>query len=234
MKKLISFLLIFFLFNLLPLEALAQIEDEPLPSPDDEVIKQKVEERIEKVVSDADEEKKQALVGELKSVANTTLTVETSLGDKQAKVAEGATILDEDREEIEIEDLEIGSKMIAMGYIDNQGVIEAKRIVVVEDFQTPASEAVFGNVTDISGEEEILTIKNPNDQAIYAVEMDVDVEITQTVEEEMETIDFEDINEGDSLVVVGESEENAEKMITAKLIHVASDTTITPEEEEEE
>jgi len=65
---------------------------EPSPSPEDERIKQKVEERIEKVLSAAEEEQKRALVGTLKSIANSTLTIEIQDGDFQAKVATDAAI----------------------------------------------------------------------------------------------------------------------------------------------
>ncbi len=233
MKK-ISLLIISFLFIVsIPLGVIAQTEEEPSPSPDDERIKQKVEERIEKVLSDAEEERKQALVGTLKAIANSTLTITTDLGDDtQVKVAADATIINPEREEIGLEDLEIGSKIISMGYLDSQGVLEAKRIVIVEEFQVPTSEAFFGVVTDISQEEKIFTIKNPKDQAIYTVELGTDVEITITVEGEFETAKFDDIQEGDSLVVVGEPEENEEKMITAKLIHLVISTA--PEVSEEE
>jgi len=232
MKKIILLLISFLLVSSIPLGVMAQTEEEPSPSPDDERIKQRVEERIEKVLSDAEEERKQALVGTLKAIANSTLTIETDLGDLQTKVAVDAIIINSEREEIELEDLEIGSKIISMGYLDSQNILEAKRVVVIEEFQIPTSEAFFGIVTDISQEEKIFTIKNPKDQAIYTVEMGTDVEITKTVEGEIETAEFEDIQENDSLVVVGEPEENEEKMITAKLIYLATNTAPDVSEEE--
>ena len=152
MKKITITLLTFFLISLVPLGVLAQDNEEPSPSPDDERIKQKVEERIEKVLSSAEEEQKRALVGTLKSVANSTLTIETQTGDFQAKVATEATILDKDREEIEIDDLNIGSNIIAMGYFDDQDVLDTKRVVMAEEFQVPETDSAFGLVTDISQE----------------------------------------------------------------------------------
>lgn len=229
MKKIITLLLTFFLISLIPLGVMAQTEEEPSPSPDDERIKQKVEERIEKVLSDAEERRKQALVGELKEIANSTLTIETDLGDIQTKVMTDAAILNLEREEIELGDLEIGSKIISMGYLDDQDILEAKRVVVVEKFQIPTSEAFFGIVTDISQEETIFTIKNPKDQTIYTVEMGTNVKITKSVEDEIETVKFEDIQEDGHIVVVGEPEENEEKMITAKLIHIIPVETEIPE-----
>jgi len=207
---------------------------EPSPSPDDERIKQKVEERIEKVLSTAEEGQKRALVGTLKSIANSTLTITIQDGDFQAKVATDAAILNEDREEIEIDDLTIGSNLIAMGYLDNQNVLDAKRVVVTEEFQTPETESVFGLVTDISEEEKVLTIKHPKSELVYMVDINSNTEITKRVEGEIEEIEFSDIEENDRLVVIGEAEENEEKIITAKLIHVVAGASPETLEEEEE
>ena len=226
MKKLILINLILFSLTLIPFKVLAQTESEPSPSPND-LIKQKVDERIEKAVSNAEEATKQAFVGEIEEIANATLTLKTTSGEEKTKVAEDATILNSDRDEIDLEDLEIGEKVIVMGYMDDQGILEARRVVVIEEFQTSESEAIFGIVTDISSEEKILTVKT-KDETLYTVEMDSEVEISQTLNGDKETADFKDIKENDSLVIIGETEENAKKMITASLIHL-----ITSEVEEE-
>lgn len=208
-----------------------EVSPEPSPSPD-ERIKQQVEERIEKVLSTAEEGQKRALVGILKSVANSTLTIEVQAGDFQAKVADDAIIVNENREEIKIDDLEIGSHIIAMGYFNSQNVLDAKRVVVTKAFQVPETESVFGLVTDISEEENVLTIKNPKNQTVYMVEVGTKTEITKRVNEEIQEIKFSDIQINDRLVVIGKPEENEEKIITARLIYVVSPLTTEVEEEQ--
>lgn len=212
-----------------------EVSPEPSPSPTiDPRIPKAVEERIEKVLSTAEEGRKRALVGTLKSIANSTLTIETQAGELQAKVATDAAVLNEDREEIELNDLEIGSNIVAMGYLVNQDVLDARRVVVTEEFQTPETESVFGLVTDISQEEKVLTIKHPKNQTVYMVDINTNTKITKRVEGEVQEIKFGDIEENDRLVVIGEPEENEEKIITANLIHVVSPSiTATPETEEE-
>lgn len=232
MKKIIALLLVLFCFSsLISLRALAQTPEET----DEELIKQKVEERIEKVLDSTDENQKRALVGSIKAVVVSTLTIKTSSGDFQAKVATDATILNLEREEIKLEDLEIGNKVIAMGYFDDQDVLEAKRIVIREELQASDAEVTFGTVTDISQEEKVLTIKHPKTQTVYMVETDSKTEIAKKVDGEIEEIKFSEIEEGDSLVAIGKLGENEEKVVTAKLIHVLSEKTLesSPETEEE-
>lgn len=218
MKKIIISLIIFFLFSLATLRVFAQVS--PEPSPTDTRIQQQVEERIEKVLKAAEERKKRALIGSIKTISNSTLTIETKDGDFQAKMATDAAIINLKREEIKLEDLEIGNKIICIGYLDNQNILEAKRIVVVTQFQTPATEVAFGVVTDISQEEKVLTIKNPKKQTIYMVEVGTNTKITKKVEGKIQTVKFGDIKENDRLVAIGKPGENEEKIIVAKIIHV--------------
>ena len=239
MKKTILLLSIFFSFSLFSVGALAQENEDalssPIPSPDDERIKEQVQERIENVLQAADEEKKGALVGTLKSIANSTLTVETESGEAQVKTDDEVIILNPDKDEIELGDLSIGSKIIAMGYTESQTTLNTKRIIVIEEFQAPETEAVFGVVTDISQEEKVLTIKHPKNETIYMIEVKSQTTITKKVDEEIEEIDFSDIEEDDRLVVVGIPGENGEKMVTADLIRVVTNQTPSeisaPEEE---
>ncbi len=222
MKKLVILFLVLCSLSLTSFVVKAQTIDESSPSPDEDLIKQKVEERIEKVLVAADEKKKRALIGTLKSISNSTLTIKTEIGNLQAKVATDAAILNLEREEIEVEDLEIGSKLISIGYLDSQGVLEAKRVIVTKAFQISDAEVAFGIVTDISKEEKILTIKHPKTETIYMVEVDSETEITKKVEGEIETIEFSDIEKDDRLVAIGELGENGEKIIQAGLIRIMS------------
>jgi len=193
------------------------------------------QEEARKIVDENQEGEKRAFVGTLKSVSGSTLTI--LAGEKEVKATvdeEETSILDADREEIEVDDLESGQKLIIMGFLDSQGILEAKRIVIIEEFQIPTNEAAFGTVTDISPEEKILTIKHPQQETIYMVEVDSQTIITTKVDDEVETIKFDDILEGDTLVAVGEPGENSEKIITATLIHIAGDEKETAVEDEEE
>jgi len=215
-------------------KSIAQSSPEPSSSPD-ERIQQRVEERIQKVLSTTEQKQKRALVGTLKSISNSTLTIETQAGDFQAEVATDAAVINLERKTIEVGNLEIGSKIISMGYFNNQSVLETKRIVIRKQLQIPTSEAAFGSVSDISQEEKVLTIKHPKKQTVYMVEVGPNTKITKRVAGKIQTIKFSDIEENDHLVAIGEPGENKEKIITAKLIHVTADTSLeTPEKEEEQ
>jgi len=214
--------------------AWAQTDEEASPSPTlDPRIEGAIQKRMEDVLKAAEGKKKQAAVGTLKSISNSTLTIETRMGDVQVNVDPETTIIGPKREDVELADLELGSKIIAMGYLEDN-VLIAKRIIIGGKFQAPTTEVAFGVVTDISSEANVLTIKHPKKETIYMIEISGNTKITKKVEGKIQTVKFADIEENDCLVAIGEPGENEEKIITAKIIHVipSSITPATPETEE--
>ena len=128
-------------------------------------------------------------------------------------------LVDEKRKEIEIEDLEIGQFVIAMGYLEDEDILSAKRVVSIPEPQPVKREIAVGTVTDIS-EEDVLTVKNESKGITYTIEITKKTKIAKRAEDKIDEAEFSDIGLGDFLVTVGTPEENEEKIITAKIIHV--------------
>jgi len=182
--------------------------------------KEYIREEVKKRVQAARAGQKRAFVGEIADITNTTLVLDTGRGEKQVRAGEETTIIGLERKEIEFEDLEIGSFTIAMGYLEETGILDARRIVIDKKPKIPDRLVAFGEVTDESSEEKILTVKHPQKGTVYMVEVTGTTEITSKVGDEIETIKYEEINVDDLLVAVGTPTEGKENFITAKLIHI--------------
>jgi len=214
----------FFSFSI-PL-SLAQTDDlSPTPEPTEasekvdqirEAVKEKVKEKIDQIKQG----QKRAFVGKVLEVNETSLSLNTKNGEKQVNVTGETNILGVDRKEISLEDIEAGQFAIAMGYLDENETLEAKRIILTEKPTPPNREAAVGRVTDISQEEKVFTIKNEKKNLVYMIEATSKTTITKKIDGEIEKVKFEDIEENDYLVAIGTPGENSEKIITAKLIHV--------------
>lgn len=190
----------------------------PTPTPDERV--QEIREAVKEMVTEARKGQKRAFVGEITDITNTTLVLDTGRGEKQAKASDETTIIGLGKKETDFGDLEIGSFAIAMGYLEETGILDARRIVIIEKPKVPARAVAFGVVEDKSSEENILTVKHPKKETVYEVEVTDDTKITKKIEGKMETIKFEDIEIGDRLVAIGTPTEENENSITAKIIHV--------------
>lgn len=183
-------------------------------------IRKMVQEKVQKMLETTKLGQKRAYVGEIIEIINSTLTLNTSLGEKQAKVATDAAIIGKGAKKMEFKDLEIGSFAIAMGYLSEEDVLDSRRLVVINKPTPPAREVAFGKVTDISPEEKILTVKQEKKGVTYTVIVSDKTTITKKLETKVAKASFSDIKQGDVIVAIGTPAENERKVITAKIIHV--------------
>jgi len=182
-------------------------------------IRDKVKEIVREKIEDTQKGQKAGFFGEISKITDSLLTLQTNQGDKQLNVATDAAIIKSGKKAT-LEDLETGSFAIGMGYLEDDNLLNTKRLVIGKKTELPAREVAFGQVTDISSEEEILTIKNEKKNLIYTLEINSKTVITKKVDGKITKIKFENIVKGDKLVAVGTPSENEHKIITAKIIHV--------------
>jgi len=220
--------------TLLP-RALAQT---PSPEPveeEDEIspeIKEKVQERIEAIKETGS--RKAAYYGTLTDISNSTLTIESEKGERKIQTDEETELIGENSQEIELEDLEIDDFIIALGFIETDGLLLGKRVTVLSEEPEPAEsrEAVYGEVADVSQEEEVISLSHLIDETIYEIEIISKTIIQKKTGEKIEEIEFEEIEIGDRLAAVG-TKGNDNGTITASVIYlIPSETEEVGEEEE--
>lgn len=181
-----------------------------------EAVKEKVREKIEEVKSGIP----RAYVGEITQIGESEFSIETRKETVQVKVTSETKIIGKGKQTLELKDLKIGDFCIAMGYLGENGTLEAKRIVIATKPKPPVREVVFGRVTDISSEEKILTVKNEKKGLTYTVVVTDKTIITKKTDMKVEKVKFSAIEINDRVVAIGTPTENEEKLITAKIIHV--------------
>lgn len=202
-------------------------------SPAVQQIREKVKEIVREKIEEVKKGQIRAFVGEISQISNLNITITNPRGEKQVRVSEETKIIGKGRKEIKLEDLEIGNFILAMGYLGDNSVLEARRIVVAEKPKLPARAVAFGKVTDISTTgEKILTVKNEKKGITYTVVVTDKTIITKKGETKIEKVNFSAIEKGDRVVAIGTPTENETKLITAKIIHVipAPTPTEVPEE----
>jgi len=228
--KILAFCTLFFALcsTLLP-RALAQ-------TPTDEIdpeIKEKVQERIEAIQESGS--KKAAYFGIITDVSNSILTIESGKGERKIKTDEETDFLGEKGQAIKLDDLEIEDFVIALGYLETDGLLLGKRISVLAEEPEPVEpkEAVYGEVADISEEEEVISLSSLKDEVTYEIDVTSKTTIEKKIGEKTEEIEFEEIEIGDRLAAVG-IKKNDNGTITASFIYLipagaeATEEEITP------
>lgn len=190
------------------------------PSPAVKNIRDRVKEIVREKIDELKRGRKGAYFGELTAIGGNQLTVSNRFGKNQIIINEETKIIGTARQELTLADLKTGMFIVAMGYIDTTGNLEAKRIVIMSRPKLPARQVAFGRVSDISKEENILTVKNEKKGITYSVEADEKTIITKKIDGKIQKISFDKISLNDFLVAIGISSQNETKIITAKLIHI--------------
>lgn len=173
-----------------------------------------IEANREKVISDQAEDGRRAFVGTLKSIANSTLTLETKDGVKQAKASTESAIIRASKtasKEIKFEDIAIGDLTVAMGYLTENDVLDAKRIIVSETTEKPITrKAVYGTVQEVDLKKRTIELKQIKDSQIISLTISSKAKISGKEE-------LEDIKSGDRLIAVCTGEAGVDTLTAARL-----------------
>lgn len=194
-----------------------------------------IEERVDEKIDQASN-KSQAYIGTITDILESSIQMKSS-NDEIQQVSidpEESTLVKVDKKttNIEFSDLAIGDFIIAMGFPkENNGVLDAKRVVVTDSIEFTDKQAARGIIKEIGNEN--LTIETA-DKVEKRVEVPKGVTITRQEDDEVENIRFKNLEEGDTIITVGITV--GDSNIEARSIHVIGQTepspSPTPESEE--
>lgn len=217
MIKKIIVLSMFFVIGALFLSKVKAVSPTPEPT---NPIRAKIQEIVREKLDEAQKGQKAAFAGEITNISDLQLTLQTNQGDKQLNIATDAALIGKGGKKITMKDIKIDLFAIAMGFMEENDVLGVRRLVISEKPKTASKEIAFGKVTDISKEENVITVKNEKKNIIYTVEITDKTTITKKVDGKIQKVKLEVIETGDYLIAIGVPTENEHKLITAKIIHV--------------
>ncbi|MFH1840572.1 MAG: hypothetical protein ABH807_00210 [Candidatus Shapirobacteria bacterium] len=205
MLKLKTILFFIFIFNLFCFTGLALAQE---ATPAGEVDQEKIQE-IREAVKEMVKEKivarqMRGYAGVINKLTETELVLETERnGVKTVSLTSGTQIVNKSN-------LKEGVYAIAIGIMETEEKLEAKRVVISQKPKTVKRVAAAGKVIDISAEEKLLTVKNEKSGAAVTIE----------VKDENK---FAQVKAGDWVVVVGTPAVDNKQLLTAKIIHIVPD-----------
>ncbi len=210
--KLLSIVL--FISQLHPFIAHAQqqvVESTPATtsSPiDPDSIKDNIKERIKQVVESSSptalgitNSEPKGWVGSVESIANETLTITSETTSRLVSFSPNVVII-KDEEEVDLEDIAIEDSIIAMGIVDENDILEAKRILVLEEAPTKSTKkTLIGTVVETDLIEDSIFLNTS--QSLEPIEVFVTRSsiINQDISQS-EEIDIVDLNPQDQVLVI--------------------------------
>lgn len=108
-------------------------------------IRQKVLKKVEEVLSSP-----KAVLGVVTDISATTIQVKSPSSDiRQVAVQKDVTVI-KGTKEVKLADIAIGDFIVAMGFRNGNGVLDAKRILITAPIEEPTRKIIAGKVTEIT------------------------------------------------------------------------------------
>lgn len=165
----------------------------------------KLEEKIAEVrQAIKDKVEKKAFVGNILEITDSTLTLNNFRGKQRVRIMEDTVIIGSNKKEAQLKDLAVDDRVIAMGEVDPNGTLEAKRVVEIIIPTTPVAKRIifFGTVTgtDLKLLQITLTAVNNLDQTL-PIKTDKNTSYINP-QDSKAIIKFKDLIENQKLLVV--------------------------------
>lgn len=155
-----------------------------------------IRERIKNEVS-GKSLKKTAYIGTITDISSGTIQIKSVQGDiKQMSLTDETTYINTLKKNVEVKaaDLAIGDYIVAMGFVNGNKVLDAKRILIGSPLVENKYKSIIGTVQSISKTK--LVIDKGNDETIE-----------MTLPKKWVGPDTTDIDEGQKIITVGEYKE---------------------------
>lgn len=139
----------------------------PTGSEDEKVqeVRQAIKDKLNEI---KDKVEKKAYVGIITEITDSTLTISNFRGKERIRIAEDTIIIDANKKEIKASDLAVDDKVIALGEVDPNETLVAKRVTVVlkPKVVAPKRQIFFGSISEVDSKGSLLTIVGTKDKEI--------------------------------------------------------------------
>ncbi len=224
-KTLITIIVFSFLISHFSLLALAQ-ESTDSADVSEEEIKENISDRLKKVAGSKDENTtqiKQGWAGSIEDITqNNSLSVKTNGETKMAQVDPDAKIINDDKKTIKFENLEIGQYILAMGYLQDNQVLDTKRIVSINQPKPLKYQNYLATIKEINDGKITIQIEN----STFTLEYDDDTQFSQAVDSEQAEIELSDLQENDQVILIATPDPKDDTTLLATNIHLLKGRTI--------
>lgn len=215
-----------FLFSSANIASAVSVSTQNTPTPTDtptknvEQIREQVKEKVRERLDEVKQGQKRSYVGKITTISATAITLSTPNGEKQAILSEDTVYVGSTKNPIKFESIKIGDYIIVLGYFNESGALQAKRIILMSKPKAETRRVVFGEISDISPEEKLLVLKKRKNDQIMTIEIGSNTVITKKLDKNVEKVKFTDIGINDWIVAIGQVSSSDQTILTAKIIHV--------------
>lgn len=137
-----------------------------------EVVQQKVKEKLNIITTPSSKPK--CFFGSIKEIKNQQIIISQNNENKTIVITDETIFINLKKTKISFKDIKVGDEVLAMGYIDAQGQLETKRVVLIELKKIKnTTQVINGQIVDVSQNSPVFIVvpfNNKNNQ--YQIKTD--------------------------------------------------------------
>jgi len=187
-----------------------------------EMVQQKVKDMLQTNTSSINEPK--SIIGNITQIDTNQITISYKNETKTINLTDTTVFIDIKRNKTKVENIKVGQDILAMGYFDQYGNFEGKRIVIT-DLKTieNKNEIILGKIVDISQTSNIFVlIPNKNKNTQYQIKTDTKTEV---IDKDGNKLTLDKLKSGQKIVVVIQPDTKiAKTFYVSKIITMESTT----------
>ena len=192
-----------------------------------EEIQKQVQEKLDSIIN---EEKKVGWIGQITKKAETGFTISFNGAERTITLGSEITIIGSSRQETTFDNLAEEDNVLVLGYLQIDGSLDARRIIVSADFEPNETKAVFGKINDKSAETNVL-LASCKDGSEYEVIISKTTSLRKRDGDKKIKISYEDIEPGQNMIaIIKPSESNGSTYNAVEIIVLSPTTEETPAE----
>ncbi|MDD2483356.1 MAG: DUF5666 domain-containing protein [Candidatus Shapirobacteria bacterium] len=192
-----------------------------------EMVQQKVKDMLQSTTATSTEPK--SIIGTITQINSSQIIVNYKNESKTITITEETVFIDAKRNKTKIDNIKAGQDILAMGYLNQYGNFEAKRVVIT-DLKTieNKNEIVLGKIVDISQSSPVfILIPIKNKEIQYQIKTDTKTEI---LNKDNNKLTLDKLKSGQKIVVVIQPDAKiAKTFYVSKIITIDSITAQVPE-----
>ena len=191
-----------------------------------DAVQQKVQEKLKQITSPISNKK--GLIGTVSQIDGNKIIIDYKNLQSHLLVADNTVFIDAKRNKTKLSKLVVGQDVLALGYLDDNSVLETKRLVFV-DLKTLENTQIvaIGKIVDISQTSPIfILIPSSNKNTQYQIKID---NKTKILTNDNQDIKNSDLKSGQKVIVVLTPDPKIAKTFVAQnIINLDYQAPITP------
>ena len=196
----------------------AKVVSSPTPtSEDSQEATDSVREKVQEKVSAARSSPK-FVMGSITDKQENTLEVKTQSGEiAQVSASDELTTIikiDKTKREVKYTDVAIGDFILAMGFQNGNGVLDARRVLISQPLEPTTRRVILGKITDVQKTQ--IGVESLNGQENLTFSDNKNLSVYLESEGEIEEIDFADLEAEQKVAVIGDTQE--EKFVARSIL----------------